>query len=202
MGGWRRRSKACFFLEQKQKTFTPAVAPRTLQGAAAQRLFSKGGLLASVLLAGPAHAQALVGARDPGLYRIDGDQDRADPSTTAGVRSVGGTPTLLQRTTHICARLHTSFGVRFVLSRDFGTDALPVDVAVLHPAMPNHAGAQQDADHTPSMLQAGQPHFYGWTFADPARLVPGRWHITLSHGGVMLLDQPFDIDFACTVPIA
>ncbi len=115
---------------------------------------------------------------------------------------MGGAPRLLQRTTHICARLHTGFGAFFVLSAGAGAGTLPVDVAIAHPPMTNHAGVRKDMDHMESALQAGKPHYFGWTFEDPARLKPGRWDIVIRYAGVTLLDQPFDIDFTCGVPIS
>ncbi len=154
------------------------------------------------LLAGAANAQSLVEARDPGLYALSVAPDTAGAATVSGRPPADSTATLLQRTTHFCARLHTSFGVRFSLSADFGTDTLPVEVAIAQPATVNHAGVTQDVDHTAGWLQAGQPHYFGWTFDDPAKLRSGRWHILLNHGGVQLLDQPFDIDFTCSVPIS
>ena len=155
-----------------------------------------------LLLTCQAHAQSFVEAHDPGVYAVSGAHGQPDPGTTSGQRSTGSTPALLRRTTHICAKLHTSFGARFILSADFDGDTLPVDVAIAHPAMADHGGASQDVDHIGSTLRAGEAHFFGWTFDDPAKLKAGRWHIILGHGGVVLADQPFDIDFTCGVPIS
>ena len=198
-------SKAFFFAKKKQKTFGPCrrVLKQPPTGSKSFLvLFFKKELLAFLLLAGSAHAQTPVEARDPGIYAVSGAHDATDPAASSGQRLDGGTRRLLQRTTHICARLHTSFGVRFVLSADFGNDTLPVDVVIAHPAMTNQAGAVQYADHMAGTLRAGQEQFFGWTFEDPARLLPGRWHVILNHGGVALLDQPFDIDSTCGVPIS
>ncbi len=146
----------------------------------------------------PASASDLISMTDAGIYGLSGQQEVQDPDTTSGKRDVGGSTVLIQRTTTICARLGTSFGVRFTLSQEAGIDALPVDVAIVHPPMTNYSGGLQSEDHMLSALQAGKAHYYGWTFADPAKLLSGRWHITVSHGGHVLADQPFELDFTCS----
>ena len=147
-------------------------------------------------------AEPLVRAQNPGVYAIVGAQDLASPGTTSGRIGQGGVPHLLVRTTHVCARLHTSFGVQFELPAEAGVDAMPVEVTVTHPQMMNQAGVLQDADRFTTTLPAGQPHYLGWTFDDPARLLGGDWDIAVSHGGVRLSYQAFVVEFNCGVPVS
>ncbi len=149
-----------------------------------------------------AYADGLLVGIDPGTYVVVAPHDLADPSTTSGVRSVGQDYRLLQRTTHVCAALNTTFGLRVELPGFDKTAVLPVTIGIDHPVMTNHAGRAQSHDSTLAELHGDTPHFTGWTFADPAKLLPGRWRFTVSHQGVQLLQQDFDVDFNCAALIS
>jgi hypothetical protein len=182
------REEKRFFLTKEAKTFAAWLA-----------------LFVAVFwtAAKPAVAGALVVASDPGTYAVSKAETLPNPSTTSGEQERGlDAPRLLQRTTHICAHLHTRFGLQFTLSPDIGVEALPVFIIVTHPPMANHTGQIQTEDAIDSELKSGEKHFSGWSFLDPGKLLGGRWHISVLHGGQTLADQPFDVDFACAPAIS
>ncbi len=150
----------------------------------------------AVLAIAPARAEGLVNRSDAGLYDVSAVQHLPDAGSVNGSHVVAN-GRLIEHATHICPKLGTAFGVKFTLSAAAGVDALPVTLGIEHPPMTNYAGQNQTADTFRGSLKAGTPFLSFWVFESQAELKPGRWHFILSHGGVLLLDQPFDVDVTC-----
>ena len=150
----------------------------------------------AVLAIAPARAEGLVNLSDAGLYDVSTIQHLPDAGSVNGSHVVA-TGQLIEHATHICPKLGTAFGVKFTLSEAAGVDALPVTLGIEHPPMTNYAGQNQTEDDFKGSLKAGTAFLSFWVFESQAELKPGRWHFTLSHGGVLLLDQPFDVDVTC-----
>ncbi len=153
-------------------------------------------IVCAVLAAAPARAEGLVNLSDAGLYDVAAIQHVPDTGSVNGSHVVA-TGHLIERATHICPKLGTAFGVKFTLSTAAGVDALPVTLGIQHPPMTNYAGQSQTEDDFKASLTSGTAFLSFWVFESQAKLKPGRWHFTLSHGGVLLLDQPFDVDVTC-----
>ena len=150
----------------------------------------------AVFAVAPVRAEGLVNLSDAGLYDVAAIQHVPDTGSVNGSHVVA-TGRLVERATHICPKLGTAFGVKFTLSTAAGVDALPVTLGIEHPSMTNYAGQSQIEDDFQASLKAGTAFLSFWVFESEAELKPGRWHFTLSHGGVLLLDQPFDVDVTC-----
>ena len=153
-------------------------------------------IVIAMLAVVPARAQALVDPSDAGVYDVSAIQHRPDAGSVNGSHVVG-TARLLGHATRVCAKLGTAFGVKFNLSTAAGVNALPVTLGIEHPAMTNYAGQNQTEDDFQASLKAGTPFLSFWVFESEAELKPGRWRFTLSHGGVTIADQPFDVDVTC-----
>ena len=137
-----------------------------------------------ILLPVQAYAGPIVGGSDAGVYNAN----------AAGY-------TLVNRTTRFCAKLNTTFGLMLTFSPAFGDNALPVIVSVTSPAanlaQAQDAQARPGGSDTSVLLQAGYAQFGGLTFTGPSQLQAGIYHVVVTHGGQVLLDQPFEVSLDC-----
>jgi len=160
-------------------------------------------LTALLLLTPSANANPLVIISDPGIYTFTRSVDHPNPATTSGLTQYPTSdPYLLQKTTHICAKLHSHFGLHLSLPPPATPSPIPVAIVFTHPPMTNHQGQSQIQDLVATEIRPNERHYAGWSFEDPTKLLPGRWHISILHNGQMIADQPFDIDFSCIQAIS
>ena len=95
-------------------------------------------LTALLLLTTSANANPLVVISDPGIYTFTRSVDHPNPAATSGLTEYPTSdPQLLQKTTHICAKLHTHFGLHLSPSPPAPPSPIPVAIVFTHPPMTN-----------------------------------------------------------------
>ena len=152
--------------------------------------------LALLALATPARAQPSLRITDYGEFTISRELGIRDPSTVEGdtepVRTVDGVR-VVQRTSHIEARLCRRFGIRIALE-GMGTDGiLGVTVQTRHPPIARPGGHVSTGSRYPSSVSAARLGWVGFTFDYPYELVPGTWSFAILSGADILAEQQFEV---------
>ena len=137
-----------------------------------------------------------------GVYSATIDRRIADPNSTTGHTTLSRDVRLVERTHLVCAQLGSHFGIRYHIRDDVPANSIALSVDVAHPPMLNLRGAMQSHDEVTRPLAVHTSAYSGWTFSEPRELLAGDWHIIVSHGAAVDIDEIFHVHTACTATVS
>jgi hypothetical protein len=159
-------------------------------------------LLFAAVAAAPVVAAAEPSAVDRveilkfGSFVINNGADRIpDANAATGWRGTFNAYDQTAQTATICARLHETFGIEYIVHGSPDGAAVPVQTIVRFPpaGIVNDKGARF-ASHTEDVMEtlgAKRGQFY--SFDEPYELVPGPWVFEFHYQGRMIGSQAFAV---------